>query len=62
VPIGIYPTARAWSRITGKNFAPAVDGVWVPAQQCAGTSSFIAGVQVWLTQRIVNNLDVDTAC
>jgi hypothetical protein len=63
VPVGVYSTAAAWSRITGRNFVPSgVAGVWVPAPQCSGTSSFINGAPVWLTQKIVNNLDVDTAC
>ena len=62
-PVGVYSTASMWSRITGSNFVPSgASGVWVPASQCQGTPSFINGVGVWLAQKVVNNLDVDTAC
>ncbi|HVH64221.1 MAG TPA: hypothetical protein VNA65_11545 [Candidatus Dormibacteraeota bacterium] len=62
-PVGVYSTAYAWGRIAGSDFVPTgVSGVWVPAPQCSGASSFITGATVWLTQRIVNNVDVDTAC
>lgn len=62
-PVGIYSTPAAWDKITGTGFAPSgVSGVWMPAAQCQGTASFINGSTVWLTQRVVNNLDADTAC
>ena len=62
-PVGVYSTSSAWGRIAGSGFVPSgVSGVWVPAPQCQGTSSFINGATVWLTQRAVNNVDVDTAC
>lgn len=62
-PVGVYSTASAWGRIAGSGFVPSgVSGVWVPAPQCQGTASFIKGATVWLTQRVANNLDVDTAC
>jgi hypothetical protein len=62
VPVGVYSTASAWKRITGTSFAPSVDGVWVPAGQCQGTPSFIAGAHVWLTQQASTSIDGDTAC
>ncbi len=62
-PVGVYSTASMWSRIVGSGFAPSgVAGVWLPASHCQGTPSFINGATVWLTQRVVNYVDVDTAC
>ncbi|TMG68674.1 MAG: hypothetical protein E6H86_04485 [Chloroflexi bacterium] len=64
-PVGVYSTTSMWTTITGGSFVPnGVAGDWVPVSttDCTSTPPFMPGTNLWLTQKTINSVDVDTAC